>query len=116
MELQDRERIFKLEIQMRTALEGVGNFRAFQNRATDFFTRHEERELAWQANEKKKKEADEKKDKKRAMIHYWWLGLLSALIVAGFTVILTQFFALKSEHHISDAPQSTSQNLPQLAQ
>ena len=103
-DIQDlRDRVLKMEVQMLMVAEGVANFRKFQNDARTFFDRHEEREIAREKAEKEKQLQEEKKDKKRAAVHYWWLGLLSALIVAGFSIILTEFFQLKAEHHISDA-------------
>lgn len=103
-----RERVLRLEMKMATALEGVSNFKEFQRDARDFFTRHEEREKAWRASEEAKQKAQTAKDKRRASIHYWWLGLLSALIVAGFTVLLTQFFALRSDHTVNQPTSITT--------
>lgn len=81
--------------------EGVSNFRDFQSDARDFFTRSDERAKHRVEQEAEEKEDRDKIDKRRSRIHFWWLGILSGIIVAGFTVLLAWAVNFESKHKIS---------------
>lgn len=67
--------------------EGVANFRDFQTVVREFIVRADERARI-----------EDELDKKRSRIHYRWLALLSALIVAGFSAILSWAISFESRH------------------
>ena len=81
--------------------EGVANFREFQVDAREFFTRSDERARHRIRQEQEEKEEREKIDQRRSRIHFWWLGLLSAIIVVGFSALLAWAINFESKHKIS---------------
>ena len=113
------ERMGRLEERMDKVEEGVANFRDFQVDARDFFTRSDERAKHRVEQEVEEKEERTEIDKKRSRIHFWWLGILSGLIVVGFSALLTWALSFEDRHKVSQDHHATrntgSLQLPQDA-
>ena len=119
------ERLVRLETQMKTALEGVGNFRVFQTEAREFFddarafqqasTIRDEEKMKYQESLAKALDVREKKADR------WWKRILTWLLIIGAIVtILTTFRpVIQNWLHIpvasANAPKAQSMNQPQLA-
>lgn len=117
-----REDVATLKEQMKTALEGVGNFRDFQRDAREFFTEsrtRDEEKIRYQKELASALDAREKKADK------WWKRILTWVLIVGGLVALGQVFgpvirrALNLPVASSDAPkaQSSAQDavIPPLA-
>jgi hypothetical protein len=107
---ENGERLAKLEQRMNVVEQGVANFRAFHNEVREFITRADERaQMRIEEDEKK-----QRTDKKRARFHYWLLGILSAIIVAGFSALFT--WLISGNHHVVEKHESgVSYSQPQDA-
>ena len=116
-----RERVTRLESEMKEVKAWMVDSKTFHHEARDFFSRSDERAKSRAENEVQEKEEKDRLDKNRSRIHFWWLGLLSALIVAGFSVLLGWAISFEDRHKISQDHQGHSalslpqdSNLPQV--
>ncbi len=111
-----RERVTRLESEMKEVRLWMVDSKFFHSEARDFFSRSDERAKNRAKGEIAEKEEKERVDKKRSRIHFWWLALLSGLIVAGFSAILGWAINFEQTHKISqDHKIESSISMPQTS-
>lgn len=112
-----RERVTRLESEMREVKAWMPESKLFHTEARDFFSRSDERAKQRVKQEIEEKEKRDQVDKKRSRIHFWWLGILSGIIVAGFAILLGWAVNFESKHKISqDHHDQSTVSLPQDSQ